>query len=138
VSTKQYELVAVLWDEPTSKPGEPFVFKRHRQGDLVELSEDDAARLLAAGAVVEPGAVERAQVEALRLQYEAALAALPAKPDEEPAPDPVQEGAVVKPLTEMGLADLRDYAKAKEIDLTGVDQRKVDEVREAIAKAEAA
>lgn len=72
-----YELVAELWDEPTSKPGQPFEWVRHRRGETVELSDAEAKRLLAAGAVVKPGEVEKAQVAAAKAAYEAALAALP-------------------------------------------------------------
>lgn len=72
-----YELVALRWDEPTSKPGEPFTFVRHRRGDKVELSESEAKRLVLAGAVVEPGALERSAAERARREYEAALAQVP-------------------------------------------------------------
>lgn len=49
----RYELVAIVWDELTSKPGRPDIFVRHRQGDIVQLDAAEATRLLAAGAVVE-------------------------------------------------------------------------------------
>ncbi|GAB2907023.1 hypothetical protein GCM10027047_01620 [Rhodococcus aerolatus] len=75
--TTRYELVAQRWDEIISKHGEPLNFVRHVRGDLVDLTEVEAKRLLKAGAVVEPGSRERAAAEAARAQYEAALAALP-------------------------------------------------------------
>lgn len=73
----RYELVAKLWEEPTSKPGEPYTYKRHVEGDLVDLDDEQARRLVAAGAVIEPGARERAAALAAKAAYEAALAALP-------------------------------------------------------------
>lgn len=149
VKAGRYELVAELWDEYLSEPGKPFDFKRHRKGDLVDLDVEQARRLVAAGAVVEPGAIEAAQAEALRLQYEAALAALPPKPkavdddededlnaDGQGEPGTPASAATANPLDGMKLADLRDYAAAKGISLDGVDSRKVDGIRAAIAKAE--
>ncbi|OZC62140.1 hypothetical protein CH267_00945 [Rhodococcus sp. 06-621-2] len=73
----EYELVAAQFDKILSKPGEPFDFKRYRQGDRVTLDVEEAKRLWLAGAIVEPGARQRAAAEAARQQYEAALAALP-------------------------------------------------------------
>lgn len=77
VKAGTYELVAVLWDEPLSKPGEPFDFKRHRKGDKVKLDVEEARRLVAAGAVVKPGDLEKARAAAAKAQYLAALAAVP-------------------------------------------------------------
>lgn len=77
VTAGEYELVAVMFDQVTSKPGEPLDYKRYRAGDIVTLDVEDARRLVKAGAVVEPGARQRAAAEAARAQYEAALAALP-------------------------------------------------------------
>lgn len=77
IKTGRYELVAELWDEPKSKPGEPFDFVRHRRGDLVDLDVETARRLVTAGAAVTPGERERAAAEAARAAYTAALAALP-------------------------------------------------------------
>lgn len=73
----RYELISLFWEEPTSKPGETYTFERHVRGDLVDLSHEEARRLLAAGAVVKPGSRERAAAEAAKAAYEAALAALP-------------------------------------------------------------
>lgn len=77
IKAGSYELVALQWDEPTSKPGEPFTFVRHRRGDTVELDEEEARRLVLAGAVVEPGSREKAAAELAKAQFAAALAALP-------------------------------------------------------------
>ena len=73
----EYELVAVQWDEPTSKPGEPFTFIRHRRGDTVTLNEEEASRLVRAGAVVKPGEREKVAAQFAKAQFAAALAALP-------------------------------------------------------------
>jgi hypothetical protein len=73
----QYQLIAERWDETTSKPGEPFTFRRHRKGDKVTLSEADARRLVMAGAVVKPGEMERRVAAAALAQYRAALALVP-------------------------------------------------------------
>lgn len=47
-----YLLVAEFWDEHLSKPGQPFDFKRHRRGEVLDLNVDDARRLVLAGAVL--------------------------------------------------------------------------------------
>jgi hypothetical protein len=73
----EYELLADSWDETTSEPDKPYTFKRHYKGDLVTLSEEDARRLVPVGAVGEPGAREKAQLEVAKAQYLAALAAVP-------------------------------------------------------------
>lgn len=77
VKAGKYEVAALFWEEPTSKVGEPYDYVRHNRGDIVTLNVEEARRLVQAGAVVEPGARERAAAEAARLQYEMALAALP-------------------------------------------------------------
>lgn len=77
VKAGKYELVALRWDEPKSKPGEPFDFVRHRRGDVLDLNTEEARRLVAAGAVVKPGERERAQRERARQAYEAAQRLVP-------------------------------------------------------------
>lgn len=47
-----YLLVAAYWDEYLSKPGEPFDFRRHRRGEVLDLNVDDARRLVTAQAVI--------------------------------------------------------------------------------------
>ena len=77
VQAGEYELVALQWDQPTSKPGQPFTYVRHRQGALVTLDVEEARRLFAGGAVVKKGERQRIAAEAARAVYEAALAQLP-------------------------------------------------------------
>ena len=77
IQAGEYELVALLWDEPLSKPGEPFNFTRHRRGDTVQLSAEDARRLVPAGAVVKPGALQLAAVAQAQAQLAALVATLP-------------------------------------------------------------
>lgn len=110
VKAGTYELVALMWDEPLSKPGEPFDFIRHRRGDKVKLNVEEARRLLTAGAVVRPGDREKAQVAAAKAALAAAVAAVPEEfrselgvdvpepeqstapedpPEDSPTPDPV-------------------------------------------------
>lgn len=77
IKAGKYELVALSWDETTSKPGEPFAYKRHVQGDVVTLDVEQARRLVTAGAVVKPGEREKARIAQLQAQLSAQLAALP-------------------------------------------------------------
>ena len=72
-----YELVAEMWDETISKPGEPFNYKRHRKGDIVKLNASEAKRLVLAGAVITPGSRELAIAEAAARNFLAAIAHLP-------------------------------------------------------------
>ncbi|GAA2022493.1 hypothetical protein WDZ16_12970 [Pseudokineococcus marinus] len=76
IKAGRYEVAAVQLDVPTSKPGQPLTYVRHRTGALVDLDAAEARRLVLAGAVVEPGAREKAAAEAAKAVYEAALAAL--------------------------------------------------------------
>lgn len=120
----KYELTALLWDEITSEPGKPFTFVRHRQGEVVDLNEEDARRLVLAGAAVEPGSIERARVAALRAEYEAALAALPPEPEDDDAADEeVDESALPEHLKGLKVKDLRAYAGTQEIDLKGASKK---------------
>lgn len=77
ITAGEYELVALQWDEPTSKPGDPFTFKRHKRGDKVTLDEATARRLVNAGAVVVPGEAERQQIAQLEAQIALLQARLP-------------------------------------------------------------
>lgn len=98
VKAGKYQLVAVSWDEIKSKPGEPLDFTRHHRGDVVDLNVEDAKRLVAAGAVVKPGSLEKSAVEQAKAiaaeaqrAYEAALAGLPEDVRAELAPETVSQ-----------------------------------------------
>lgn len=77
INAGTYELAVDRWDEPTSKPGEPFTYRRHRRGDRLQLSQAEARRLVRAGAAVAPGELQRRQLQAARRQYEALLRQVP-------------------------------------------------------------
>lgn len=120
VTAGEYQLIAALFDQQTSKLGEPFDFKRYRKGDVVTLNVEEAKRLVAAGAVVEPGSIERAAAEQARRVYENALAALPdsvrrevlAVQNGEPStlPDAVDADTVERPAKSHSKAKWEDYA----------------------------
>lgn len=76
IKAGKYQLVAQSWEHITSKPGEPLDFTRYRKGDVVDLNVEDAKRLVAAGAVVKPGQLEKAAVEKARQEFELAQAQL--------------------------------------------------------------
>ncbi|WP_054246388.1 hypothetical protein [Rhodococcus opacus] len=46
-----FVLVADQFDQIVSEPGAPVEYERHFKGDVLDLSSEDAARLLAAGSV---------------------------------------------------------------------------------------
>jgi hypothetical protein len=96
VKAGKYQLVALSWDHITSKPTEPLDFTRYHRGDVVDLNVEDAKRLVAAGAVVKPGQLEKTAVEQAKAiaeqaqrAYEAALAGLPEEVRAEIAPGTV-------------------------------------------------
>lgn len=70
-----YELLATIWDETTSKPGEPYTFVRHYKGELVDLDGEKAERFMRTGAVCVPGEREQAAAEAAKAEAERAQAA---------------------------------------------------------------
>ncbi|HXH77310.1 hypothetical protein [Nocardioides sp.] len=107
IKAGKYQLVAVQWDQITSKPDEPLDFTRHTHGAIVELSAAEARRLVGAGAVVKPGQLEKSKAERAReiaeqakAEYEAALASLPEDVRAEVAPEtvapPVPNGTPAK------------------------------------------
>ncbi|GAA5154774.1 hypothetical protein GCM10023340_38860 [Nocardioides marinquilinus] len=109
VKAGKYQLVALSWDHITSKPGEPLDFTRYRRGDVVELNVEDAKRLVAAGAVVAPGALERSALEHAKAvaeqaqrAYEAALAGMPEDVRAEVAPGTVPHVPDVDPAGSAG------------------------------------
>jgi hypothetical protein len=98
VKAGKYELVATSWDEPTSKPGDPFSYKRHRRGDIVTLNDEEARRLVRAGAVVKPGERERGVAEQLAAQAQAAQRAYE-EALRKAAPEPQTSAAPSDPST---------------------------------------
>lgn len=89
IKAGKYELVALSWDETTSKPGEPYAFRRHVQGDVVSLDVEQARRLVTAGAVVKPGEREWSAAEQARTLADAAQRAYEqAVAKAQPAPEP--------------------------------------------------
>jgi hypothetical protein len=78
IEAGKYELLAVRWDELTSKPGEALTFVRHKKGDIVDLNVEEARRLFLAGAVGKPGELQRQEYERAKAQLAAAEAALAA------------------------------------------------------------
>ncbi|WP_052069856.1 hypothetical protein [Rhodococcoides fascians] len=120
VTAGEYQLIAALFDQQTSKLGEPFDFKRYRKGDVVTLNVEEAKRLVAAGAVVEPGSIERAAAEQARRVYENALAALPDSVRREvlavqngeasTLPDAADADSVERPAKSHSKAKWEDYA----------------------------
>lgn len=132
VTAGEYELVAELFDQRTSPLDKPFTFTRYTRGERVVLDEADAKRLVAAGAVVVPGELQRAVFEAAKAQYEAALAALALQAPPEPpqAPEPPAE----KPLQDKTVPELQAFAQTEGIDLG--DAKKKDDILAKIAAAQ--
>lgn len=148
IKAGEYELVAELWDEPKSKPGDPyFDFVRHRKGDKVKLDVETARRLVTAGAVVKPGDREKFAAEQARAAYVQALAALtPEMRDQVAAgelPEPVEPaqseppagGAPSEPVDD----DLppRSASKATWVD-AAVERGMTQEAAEAMTRDELA
>lgn len=52
ITAGTYLLVARSWEEYLSKPGQPFDFRRHKRGAILDLNVEDARRLVSAGAVI--------------------------------------------------------------------------------------
>ncbi|MGB6179877.1 MAG: hypothetical protein WBF79_01395 [Rhodococcus sp. (in: high G+C Gram-positive bacteria)] len=139
VAAGVYELVAVQWDEITSKPGEPFDYKRHRRGDRVTLDVEEAKRLWLAGAIVEPGAVERAAADAARQAYAVALANL--SPEDREAVLATQAGVIVdgasqtgepaRPPARANKAAWVDYAVARGMDKAEAEALKLPDLKAA-------
>lgn len=97
----RYELLDDLWQQILSEPGDPFLrTKTWRQGDIVELNEEDAERMLATGSVAPEGELKQREAEALQEQYLALLSALPAEVRTQLA-DQVKEAARAETPTEL-------------------------------------
>lgn len=73
-----YVLLDLFWDERVNEYDKPVpLFKRHLQGEVLELDEAEATRLVEAGSVEPEGAREERQLQLARAQLRAALAQLP-------------------------------------------------------------
>lgn len=119
IKAGEYELVAELFDQPTSKPTDPvFTFDRKVKGDRVTLTEAEAKRLYAAGAVVIPGEREQVTLDTAKMAYEAALAAYKAAGGTLPDADGDGEAdRLPDPLEDMDAEALTAYAGQHGIDL---------------------
>lgn len=74
----KYVLRDLLWDERTNPVQETVpIFKRHVQGEVLELDEAEATRLVDAGSVEPEGEAEVRQANAALAQARAALANVP-------------------------------------------------------------
>jgi hypothetical protein len=74
----RYELLDLSWNEITSDPGAPVVtWVRHEQGEILELDEDEATRMVNAGSVAPEGELAAREAEQATARFMAALAALP-------------------------------------------------------------
>lgn len=120
VKAGKYQLVVSRWDQITSEPGKPLDYVRHRRGDIVELNSEDAKRLVAAGAVVKPGQLEKSKAEAAKdlaerakVEYEAILAGLPEDVRAEIAPETVSQTSSEPTAKEIVAEVGTDVAKAQ-------------------------
>jgi hypothetical protein len=74
----KYVLLDLFWDERTNDLDKAIpVFTRHKQGEVLDLDEGEATRLLEAGSVEPEGARKHDEFAAARDRFRAALANLP-------------------------------------------------------------
>jgi hypothetical protein len=74
----RYVLVDLFWDERTNEYDKPVpIFKRHVQGEVLDLDEAEATRLVEAGSVEPEGARENRELELARARLRVALAQVP-------------------------------------------------------------
>lgn len=145
VKAGKYQLVAVRWDQITSKPNEPLDYIRHRKGAIVDLNVEDAKRLVAAGAVVRPGQLEktkaeqaRAQAERAAAEYQAILAGLPEDVRAEVAPTTVTAtGGGSTPKIEDVMSEVGDDAAKAQAALAAEQARGDDARPRLVTKLEA-
>jgi pyruvate/2-oxoglutarate dehydrogenase complex dihydrolipoamide acyltransferase (E2) component len=92
-------------------------FVERKRGEVVDLTDSDAARLLAAGAVEKPGEGARARLEFARAQAERAQAELAAVEAQQPAAlEPADEGFDVKTAKK---PELEAAAEERGLDVQG-------------------
>lgn len=141
IKAGKYQLVAVRWDQITSKPGEPLDYVRHRRGAIVDLNAEDAKRLVAAGAVVKPGQLEKDKAEQAKAiaeraaaEYQAILAGLPEDVRSEVAPSTVAATGSTKEPSAKDIADSvgDDPVKAKAA--LEAEQARGDDARSTLVK----
>jgi outer membrane protein TolC len=74
----QYVLLDLFWDERVNEYDKPVpIFKRHLQGEVLDLDEAEATRLVDAGSVEPEGARENRELELARARLRVALAQYP-------------------------------------------------------------
>lgn len=140
IKAGKYQLVAVRWDQITSKPGAPLDYIRHRRGDIVDLSSEDAKRLVMAGAVVKPGALERSAAEQARAiaeqaqrNYDAILAGLPDEVRSEVAPGTVAATGKA-PTVEEILTDVGEDKEKAAAALASEQEARGDKARKTLVE----
>lgn len=73
-----YELLDLFWDERVNPITEQVpVFKRHMQGEVLELDEAEATRLVEAGSVAPEGERQKVELLAAQERFRVALANAP-------------------------------------------------------------
>lgn len=70
-----YQLLHDKMQMVTSEPGKPYAFKNYKRGDVVQLDDEQADRLVRLGAFGKPGEQEQAEADRLMAAAEAADAA---------------------------------------------------------------
>jgi hypothetical protein len=74
----RYVLVDLFWDERTNEYDKPVpIFKRHVKGEVLDLDEAEATRLVEAGSVEPEGQREARELELARARLRVALAQYP-------------------------------------------------------------
>lgn len=78
VQAGKYELVDLFWDRLITKPGDPGhpVFERVYQGDVVDLDQADAQRLVRAGSAIPEGEREQRQAALAEARFRLELSQL--------------------------------------------------------------
>ena len=88
-----WQLVLDKFRHVTSEPGKPYAFKDYKRGDVVQLDDEQADRLVTLGAFAKPGQAEREEANRLKA---AAIAAQAAAKDAQARLDAAQAAADAK------------------------------------------
>lgn len=91
-----WQLLHQKFTKVLSKPREPYAFKEYKRGDIVELDDEQADRLVRLGAFGKPGEAEQAEADRLMAAAEAADAAAKAAKDRADAAKAAQQAAASK------------------------------------------